>query len=399
MIQFPSIAQATMTRQVAGSKPSWVSSGAIMALDAKSDRYWQAASIARNANGGVRRQATSLGLAQRQNGDWASFKGGEIRLTDKGLFNEVQRQNRLLYNRDLTNAAWIKTNVTATKDQAGSLQGDAAGASKIVATADAAVISQAVTFSSSRAIASAYLKRLVGVGTVELSVDGVTWTPVTITTDWQRFAIAAVTQVNATFAIRLGTSGDAVAVDFTQVETGSAGPDVPSSAMECTSASVTRQADRLRFRAADWAPSAGCCVIQARAVPGVDKFGALSSSPARLVQFSDGTGTRTLFASVTSTQVTVQQSNSGGTVNMPYPSDMSVVRVVFAWKNGSLRASINGADPIAASGFLEKAFSLVTLGHDYNNNGTNALWGFVETVEVFVDDPSDALLKARSVVV
>jgi len=399
MIQFPSIAQAMMARQIAGSMPGWVSAGAIMSLDAKNDRYWQAASIARNANGGIRRQATSTGLAQKQNGDWQTFKGSELRLTNKGLFNEVQRQNRLLYNRDLTNAAWVKTNIAAIKDQAGALQAEANGASRIVATADAANVTQAATFSSSRAIASVHLKRLVGIGTVEITMDGTTWTAVTLTTDWQRFALPAVTQTNATFGIRLGTSGDSVALDNTAVETGSAGPDVPSSPIECTSSSVTRQADRLRFRAAEWVPSAGSCVIQVRAVAGVDKFGALSSSPARFIQFSDGTGTRTLFATVSSTQISVQQSNSGGTINLPYPGDMSVVRLAFAWKNNSLRTSVNGGDPVSATGFLEKVFNLVTLGHDYNNNGTNALWGTIETVEVFADDPSDAVLKARSVVV
>ena len=49
----------------------------------------------------------------------SNFAAGILRVGDLGALIEPNRTNVVLYNRDFTNAAWTKSNVTAAKDQTG----------------------------------------------------------------------------------------------------------------------------------------------------------------------------------------------------------------------------------------------------------------------------------------
>ena len=85
------------------------------------------------------------------------------------------RTNVALWNRDLTNAAWTASNVTAAKNQTG-VDGVANSASSITATAGNGTILQAITLASSAGFQTAYVKRLVGTGTIYMTMDGgTTW--------------------------------------------------------------------------------------------------------------------------------------------------------------------------------------------------------------------------------
>jgi hypothetical protein len=65
-----------------------------------------------------------------------------------------------------------------------------------------------------------YLKRLTGTGNVQVSLDGTTWSTVDLSdTEWRRIVISA-TVTNPTVGIKLAVSGDAVAMDYGQVEDG-----------------------------------------------------------------------------------------------------------------------------------------------------------------------------------
>lgn len=152
-----------------------------------------------------------------------------------------QRTNLALWNRDLTNAAWVSTNGTPLKNQVG-LDGVANSASSFTATAGNATCLQSITSASAARVTSFYIKRLVGTGTVEITQDnGTTWTAVTLTSSWQRFQITS-TLANPVIGIRVVTSGDSVALDFAQHESGAS---VASSPIPTTTASVIRQPDVL----------------------------------------------------------------------------------------------------------------------------------------------------------
>jgi len=185
-----------------------------------------------------------------------------------GIRLEGTRTNVVLWNRDLTNAAWTKTNVSAAKDQIG-VDGVAASASKITASAGNGTCLQAITLGSSARAQSAYVKRVTGSGVVEMTMDnGGTWTAVTVTAAWTRVTIPTQTIANPTVGFRIVTNGDAIAVDFVQNENGV----FPSSPIAVTTVAVVRAADALtvpfnfgpvdktilyRFARPVWADAAG----------------------------------------------------------------------------------------------------------------------------------------------
>lgn len=159
-----------------------------------------------------------------------------------------QRTNLVLWNRDLTNAAWTSTNGTPLKDQTG-IDGVANAASSFTATAGNATCLQSITSASAARVTSFFLKRITGTGTVNITQDnGTTWTAVTLTSAWQRFQVTA-TAANPIIGIRVVTSGDAVGLDFAQHETAAS---AASSPIATTTAAVIRQPDVLTASSISW---------------------------------------------------------------------------------------------------------------------------------------------------
>lgn len=181
----------------------------------------------------------SVGYAENADGTLTQFASNELRITDLGLLVEDARTNVVLWNRDLTNGAWTPSNITAAKDQAGP-DGVSNSASSIAATAGNGTILQAITLASSARYQSAYIKRITGSGTVEMTMDnGATWTAITVTSNWTQVTIPTQTLANPTVGFRIVTSGDAVAVDFVQNEDGV----FASSPIPTTTVPATRAAD------------------------------------------------------------------------------------------------------------------------------------------------------------
>ena len=163
-----------------------------------------------------------------------------------GVLIEGQRTNLLLWSRDMTNAAWAKTNMTAALDQTGE-DGGANSASSLLATAIDATCLQALTQASNPFSGSISIKRLIGAGAVSITLDGgATWIDVTASLSasvWYRALKEDQTLANPSFGIKMAVSGDKVAVDYSGVEQGA----FASSRIPTTSAAVTRNADILSF--------------------------------------------------------------------------------------------------------------------------------------------------------
>jgi len=158
--------------------------------------------------------------------------------TSNGLLIEESRTNRILWNRDATQANWVKTDVTAAKDQTG-IDGVASAASSLTATADNGTCIQTITLASGSRTGSVYLKRITGTGTVQVSLDGSTWSSVELSnTEWRRIVLSG-TVTNPVVGIRLNTSGDSIAMDYAQVEDGA----FATTPILTTTATVTRSAD------------------------------------------------------------------------------------------------------------------------------------------------------------
>lgn len=191
-----------------------------------------------DANGLV--QSVAAGVLRRDHWPY----GRQTTLTEPSAIN------RALHNRDLTNAVWVRTNMSATRDQVGA-DGVANRGTLLTATAPNATILQSVTLASSSRVFSARVRRVTGTGTVEMTTDnGATWTPIVLTGSYQRFSVGPQTVTDPVFGFRIVTSGDAIVVDFTQNENG----PWATSDIETAAAAVTRNADVAYIDLAQLAP-------------------------------------------------------------------------------------------------------------------------------------------------
>ena len=150
----------------------------------------------------------------------ARFDHDPVTTERRGLLIEPARTNIALHSRDFTNAAWVKSNITAALDADG-ITGIASSASSLTATANNGTALQSITSASAACVTSFFARRISGSGTVEITQDnGGTWTAITLTAAWQRFIIPVATITNPVVGFRLGTSGDVIAVDVAQSEVG-----------------------------------------------------------------------------------------------------------------------------------------------------------------------------------
>jgi hypothetical protein len=139
--------------------------------------------------------------------------------TSNGILIEEARTNRLLWNRDATQTQWVKTNITAVKDQAG-IDGVANAASSLTATDDNGTCIQTITLAAGNRTGSVYLKRLTGTGNIQVTLDGSTYSTVDLSdTEWYRIVLSG-SVTNPTVGIKIAVDGDAVAMDYGQVEDG-----------------------------------------------------------------------------------------------------------------------------------------------------------------------------------
>lgn len=187
----------------------------------------------------VARATPPIAYAANASGDLVPFGPNIARITNLGLLSEEVRTIPVLWNRDLTNAAWVKTNITAALDQTGA-DGAASAASSITATASNGTVCQSITLASSARFQTAYVKRITGSGAVSMSMDnGATYTVVTVTSAYTRVSIPTQTLANPAPCFKLATSGDAVAVDFVANENGT----FATSPFATTTVAVTRALD------------------------------------------------------------------------------------------------------------------------------------------------------------
>ena len=180
--------------------------------------------------------------AETSAGVLVPFATGVLRRTDKGILIESARTNLALWSRDFTNAAWVKVNVTAALNQTG-VDGVANSASSLTATSGLGTTLQTVISGSAARATTCYVKRITGTGTIEFTSDGVAYTDITSSLSvgsWFRATVTG-TITNPVLGFRITTSGDAIAVDFAQLESAT----FASSPIPTTTTSAIRAADVL----------------------------------------------------------------------------------------------------------------------------------------------------------
>ena len=165
----------------------------------------------------------------------------EARFEDGWLKVESEEAtNYALHSRDLSNAVWVKTNCTGTKDQIG-LDEIASSASLLTASAANATCLQTVTRASTAKTFSVYIKRSVGTGTISMTDDdraNYTVCASLSSTAFTKYEITR-TQANPVIGFKIATDTDAIIVDCNQLEETA----YPTSPIPTTTSPVTRTAD------------------------------------------------------------------------------------------------------------------------------------------------------------
>ncbi len=166
-----------------------------------------------------------------------------------GILSELLSINRLLHNRDFSNAVWVKSDITAVKDATG-LDAVASSASTLTATAANGTALQTITIASAARTFTVYVKRKTGVGDVDITQNGgAAWTTLTglSSSKWTRHKLTA-TQLNPVIGFRIVVDTDAIEVDYGQFETGT----IFSSPIATAAAGITRQKDLLLTADMTW---------------------------------------------------------------------------------------------------------------------------------------------------
>ena len=265
--------------------------------------------------------------------------------------------------RDCTNAAWTATNVTPLKDATG-IDGAANAASTLTADANNGTCLQAITLGSAERTSSMYVKRKTGTGTVEFTDNGGTnYTDITAslsTADWFR-ASNTRTQANPDFGFRLGTSGDEIEVDASQVEQK---PFVTSPILTET----TRDNDVLT--GTNLVGPDGTLVLSARSAAGP------RVSNGFVVRIDDSTDSTNKVQILRQTDRTVrfavEGSNAGNVTadSIGTWADDADARMAVSWKQGEkIQISLDRATPVetAWTDLLSAPLSRWFVGSDHNS--------------------------------
>lgn len=166
------------------------------------------------------------------------YSGG----TRKGLRIEESRTNLALHSDDFTQAAWVKTDVTAALTATGP-DGVSNSASTLTASGANGTALQSITSASAARITDCYVKRRTGSGNIQMTQDGGgVWTTVTVTSSWTRVSIPSATVTNPQVGFRIVTSGDAIDVAFFNCQTGA----FSTSPIRTAGATVTRAYDTIQ---------------------------------------------------------------------------------------------------------------------------------------------------------
>lgn len=128
----------------------------------------------------------------------------------------VAEQNLLLPSQVFSNAAWVATNATLAS---GITAPDGTTTAFSVTATGVATVYQTLTTLAVPYTLSLYIQRVTGIGTINLTLDGTTLTPETITTSWARYSITVTpTAASHTIGVQMSIITDVINIWGAQLE-------------------------------------------------------------------------------------------------------------------------------------------------------------------------------------
>jgi len=299
-----------------------------------------------------------------------------------GYLSEEARTNNVIQNRDFTNAAWVKTTMTAAKDQVG-IDGTASAASSLLATAGNATAAQTITIAAVNRPFSVYVKRLTGTGNIDLAQDGASFTTQSVANDglWHRVTLVA-SQLNPVLTIRLVTNGDKIAVDYAMLEDsgGSAtSNNIAGSPIATTTVAVTRNKDVDTFlTSGNVLGTAGTAYAE---VTGN------ASAAVTFLELSSASN-RPALAVNASNQFVINDGTTGTTTPALTPSS-TPQKIASVWSGSTMKGFVAGVagTGVAFDGDMNLGASMQIGG---GNNGANNINGTIRNVKIWTVALADA---------
>jgi hypothetical protein len=377
--------------------PSWVlgfpNNAASLDDDFARGNYWQAGTYCRDPSCALNASRASTEYQADLSSLLHVFASGVPAITNVGLGVWQASTNESLYARDMTQTPWVKVNITTALTATGA-DGVANSATLLTATAGNATVLQTFTIVSEAQEFSLYVERKTGTGEIDITENnGVTWTALTsancvqpgtlaasaiVTTNYVRCAVEA-TVLNPVIGLREVTSGDAIAVDFAQLEnnTFATPPIVTLGTTQTREADVTKIASSPVF-------NNGISIIAAVTPLSPSSNG----SNQAIVAVSDGTTNNRmqpfrLMATGVSNFTYTAAGNSVTNGGNPSMAQSVLSHVGVAGASGDQILVLNGASIATGSqSGYPAGLSIVYLGSRYDGS-TAFLNGFLSRVSIW----------------
>lgn len=309
----------------------------------------------------------SSGLLASAGTDALRFNYNPTGPVNVGILLEPAATNLALWARDLTQSGtWVATTMTAALTSTGA-DGTSNSATRLTATAILATILQTPGIASAARTYSVYIRRVTGSGTIKLTVDGTTFgSDVSGSLNSSTYTRVSATQTTVPIiGIQIGDSGDAIDVDFNQLEAGAA-TVAPTSPILTTTVTIARAADV----APNWPISfTGYSTSVGSVISNYNSplSGATNPFP---FDFSDGTAANRIRTSMVLTtgvsalrisDATVDQANItvGSTVSTAYGNN----KVGVVWAANDFAAVANGGTVVTdSSGSIPAGLNIARIG-------------------------------------
>jgi hypothetical protein len=381
---FATVAVAITPKQTAtlfvkaASAPTWFPSGASEGCNLALSQCYIAGTSIQPLTSQFTVSRASPQYCQYTSGLWVSVANNVPCITDKGKLNENGVTNLALYSRDMTQAAWTASNITATKNAAGA-DGTANAASTLVATGANGTILQSLTSASNTYTYSFLIKCVTCTGNISIgNYASASYTVLSSSNCVSSFAtgqaptvgifvrcyLTVASLTNPTFGIQIANAGDTIVVDFNQLEVG-AHPSSPVVTSGTTAARAAETDTMIGAAAATLKRSTASLV--AMTYP----FGFSPSAGARIV----GASTTVPLNTASNTQAQDYNGTTflSATIGASGTFTANVVLSGTSWDSGNTNVAANdGIAATTASG--QSANTTFYLG---SSNGGNSLGGYI----------------------